>query len=173
MKTLIVIATFIVSAAVGQSGPNLQETFDWMSRAVSDWGTLHPDARFDQQFVLRGNATECRVYIDGAIEDKLHIPKGKIYFTEDQMHLANVDPQRISITKMSDRYDVKIESTNDEYKIWLFWWTSEKDRPNKEPAHLYTGTTEYIQFRDKEHAERFARAFRHAVELCGGKPSAF
>ncbi len=31
----------------------------------------------------------------------------------------------------------------------------------------------YFVFNDPEYAKRFANAFRHAIELCGGKPSPF
>jgi hypothetical protein len=32
---------------------------------------------------------------------------------------------------------------------------------------------ESFQFDDLDYARRFARAFKHAVEMCGGKPSKF
>jgi hypothetical protein len=30
-----------------------------------------------------------------------------------------------------------------------------------------------FQFRDREQAEKFAKALKHAITLCGGKPSVF
>jgi hypothetical protein len=56
-----------------------------------------------------------------------------------------------------------------------------KDFPNNsaycdEPEHKETPlslTSDSLVFHSPEYTERFIKAFRHAVELCGGKPSTF
>jgi hypothetical protein len=48
-------------------------------------------------------------------------------------------------------------------------YCDQPERKNK-PSDL---TSIQLGFSTPEYAKRFAKAFRHAVELCGGKPSAF
>ena len=77
------------------------------------------------------------------------------------------------------------------YSAYGWWKTQEKEKNNlQEMCKLFPGNITYCEgaqqksepkditsvsvgFSTPDYATRFAKAFRHAVELCGGKPSAF
>jgi S1-C subfamily serine protease len=77
--------------------------------------------------------------------------------------LGNIDPERISSKGVSDdahRYDVfYLHTWNDTKKIL------QMDVPNNVPKN----EADFLLKTD--YSPRFEKAFRHAVDLCGGKPS--
>ena len=84
------------------------------------------------------------------------VGKGELGF-----NLGDIDPSAISFHRNS----FEAKTTNDERKIeWKF-----------ELAHvLYPAKTNSVFFNlASAYGPRFATAFKHAVELCGGKPSKF
>jgi hypothetical protein len=87
----------------------------------------------------------------------------------DTFNLRDIDPNSIQVAKEPEgsrdyvgvSAQVKLSTRND---LSLLDYTGN-----------VTGKTSFDSFNitDSEYAERFAKAFKHAVELCGGKPSTF
>jgi hypothetical protein len=94
--------------------------------------------------------------------------EGKPVVRDTIIDLSLVDPESIkSYTDDlvdKDTGELTIVATNDRKVI--VEKTEGKDKP-------YLTEREFISFIGPEYAERFAKAFKNAVTLCGGKKSAF
>jgi hypothetical protein len=58
----------------------------------------------------------------------------------------------------------------EEQNHFFFPWAGSKDR---EQEFEYKSFSAGVEIDDVKYAARFEKAFRHAVTLCGGRPSAF
>ena len=76
------------------------------------------------------------------------------------MDLKSIEPMRVRFTPVEGKpwAYVDIGTTNDEETI---------QTPDRKTAGVA------LRFDEPDFAKRFAKALRHAVELCGGKPSTF
>ena len=85
--------------------------------------------------------------------------------------MKNLDPNSVKLVK--DRpFEIAVlaETTNNEKLI------TQTFTPSKESSlrtSTYTQAFVELVFSSQEYANRFAKALRHAIRLCGGKPSAF
>lgn len=90
----------------------------------------------------------------------------------DTFDLGDIDPQSVVVTTW-DQNVVELQTTNNDTKIM---WQGGKlsasfDEMRKDSPRRASDA--YFPLRDHAYAVRFAKAARHAVELCEGKPSAF
>lgn len=80
--------------------------------------------------------------------------------SNDRFNLRDFDPNTISLQKIpGGNYLFTARTTNDELKI--------EDRAHEQKTNSVTFEL------DPDYGPRFTKAFKHAVELCGGKPSKF
>lgn len=82
----------------------------------------------------------------------------------ESFNLQDIDPQSIHVTQPTagtDGVDVAFSARNDVEALRY---------PGKVPVK---GVQSEFQMDNIDYALRFANAFKHAVELCGGKPSTF
>ena len=165
-------AVLILTAALA-SGQSLDDTNIWMQ------GDLDYYAVNGQHLVLKGetlpkakgvlftgeSTDECRVFVTGETIVDLHAG-GKEYPMEYLFHLGTLDPDSIHVQTYKKYTAIQVETTNNESSIWSSW-----------NGKLYTSTLFVFKFgaydTASEHATRFAKALKHAVILCGGKPSTF
>ncbi|HXW57741.1 MAG TPA: hypothetical protein VEJ67_18455 [Candidatus Cybelea sp.] len=91
--------------------------------------------------------------------------------------LRDIDPESIKITKIYSEEvgALRFEARNGasaivEDSVMTFMKLQGKDREGRS-----TSKTSHAWFiiNDADYAKRFAKAFKHAVELCGGQPSKF
>jgi hypothetical protein len=176
MKTFIVIAVFIISLAAGavaQNGPSLQETTTWIHDFVETHGTVPTweDAhetdvtKFDISFMGDGCITaidsHTTLSIDGTVSK---------FWERYTFSLRNIDPRTVTAFDAESYSGIRFATTNNRKNIL-----------NLYPRHGGAGDTvsaneEYstgFSVDSNNGGHRLAKAFRHAVELCGGKPSAF
>ena len=98
----------------------------------------------------------------------------KAYHVDYFFSLSDIDPANLSFSKgPKDRVDVPaffiIRTRNDEKKITTrLPQESEADSKPEDTSLILT-----LDAFDQEYVARFAKAFKHAVEACGGKPSTF
>jgi hypothetical protein len=162
----VVIVTLLLSSVVapGQNSPSLAETVAYMSNILTQNG--------DQKLQVKDEA--CRLYVSDTIRNLLEKP-AKTYDTEVQFHLARIDPESVTVDAKAYKTPiVKIEATDFDPVIWesASGW---KETHGKIPKslELFSLPSYNFRFLNDSAARHFAKAFKHAVVLCGGKPSTF
>jgi len=186
MRTCLMLLLLMAVKAVGQDkpqrdkSPSLDNTLVYMQNTLSRYGYIHKTGK-DQELNLKGGEP-CRIYVESEITVTLHTPQDGVYPLEYQFHLGTIDPDSVkAVTDDAQKNkpeggrltQVHLAATNNESTIWASAsdWKESKKVPKT--VQLLTFTDFDFQFRDREQAERFANALKHAVALCGGKPSAF
>jgi hypothetical protein len=157
-----------------ESYDDLKNTLDWMQTTLSD-----THAGWVAQY---GNATEtklvefngCRVHFEvGALNrdpsDPAHLKKEPVPLLDDTLDLGDIDSERISSTKFRNseqreigRFDAHTWNDRKKIKNWAFL---------SYPDSLPEPQNELSFVLDADYSVRFEKAFKHAVKLCGGKPS--
>lgn len=157
-ETLKVLATIILmtpgcnSATKTESEPSLQETQTWMHSFVADRGS---------------NAT----YDGRGCSGTITWPDSEGY-TTFSFSFKDLDPNTaksvqtvVSPPALRNIWRATAVTTNNLKKVVVY------DSHKKESTE--DTVIEGIPFLASEDAERFAKALRHMIVLCGGKPSAF
>ncbi len=104
------------------------------------------------------------------LENHTNKHTGQPEFVEDSFSLSDIDPN-VKVTDavlVDGTLSVEFHTTNYTDKIRL----SQGDF-NGEKPHAAFDTSNYAVWMAEKFAPRFAKALKHAVELCGGKRSAF
>lgn len=181
-----VLILVFTTVAVGQNkpqqdkSPSLETTLDFMRNTLSRYGYIHVTGK-DQEIALKRDEL-CRVYVDWEIRYAMHTPQDRVYPYEYQFHLGTIDPDSVKVTTSESQKDkpegwkltnVHLATTDNRPTIWAS--ASEWKESKKVPKSLQMAEfTDFdFQFRDQEQAEKFSKALKHAVTLCGGKASAF
>lgn len=166
----IVFILFATAVFAQDKQPTLKETLDWMHSAF-------PDSRSASEFRL-GQTREFN-YVDG----KDGAPPSCVVTIVDHWKGDGNPKTRDTITDLSlidpdsikwytddlvdkDTGELTFVATNDK-KVIVEKLVGEKDdKP-------YQTEREFVSFVGPDYAQRFAKAFKNAVTLCGGKRSAF
>jgi hypothetical protein len=121
----------------------------------------------------------CRLFVSDKITYSVTKPS-KEYKTEVQFHLGTIDPGSVKVSTTKKGTRVGFETTNYESVIWtrVGKWSDPVSKPKDTAGRTPKGSTfkrsAYgFTFLDSAAAGHFTKAFQHAVELCGGKHSAF
>ena len=171
VKRLLIVVTVLVSCAssFGQNEPSLDKTIDYLASVLETGGS-------DQKILFGGDYRKeaCRLFISDTITYALVKP-AKVYDTEVQFHLGTIDPKTVKvIEKRGAMVTVELETTD--YQSVIYESASKwKETRGRIPKLLELNSVPSYRFRfsDSKAADHFAKAFQHAVELCGGKRSAF
>jgi len=136
------------------SEPTLQETQAWMHSFAADRGA--------------GSTYEgsgCSGAVTWLETD------GSLYYTFS-FSLKDLDPQSarsvqtvVSPPALANIWRATAVTTNNLKKVAVY--------NHQTNQHTQDSVIEGINFRTNEDADRFAKALRHAIVLCGGKPSPF
>jgi hypothetical protein len=152
---------------------SLKQTLDWMHSAF-------PDTQSETAF--RAKQTRELNYVDGrdgappscviTIVDRWKNDEGKLVIRNTVIDLSLIDPGLVQSYK-EDIVDkgtgvLTFVATND--KEVIVEKTEIDGKPDNKP---YESNKEFISFIGTDYAERFAKAFKNAVVLCGGKSSTF
>jgi len=195
MKRELFVGLLVLSAAAhGQAGPSLTDTLDWMKNTLAPKGITYTDRNGFSYHSTPGDGhytelinsfsyRQCQVKIVKRIEyvSKALFQSERPFLSEetDTFSLSDIDPKSVHIDDSAYedlRGRVVVLSTTDDKKA-IHCQTINRN-PGKDygkdagcvPA---LDDTEQLRFATAEYAERFAKALKHAVGLCGGKPSAF
>jgi hypothetical protein len=173
MRSLVALILLSTAAAYGQEHrPTLKETLEWMHTAFPESQSMS---------ALQFKQTRELNYVDGkdgappsctiTIVDHW-TTEGKPVTRNTTVDLSLIDPDSIQSYKddtvVKDTGVLTLVATND--KKVIAEKTEMEKRDDKPP---YMTEREFISFIGPDYAERFAKAFRNAVTLCGGKKSAF
>jgi hypothetical protein len=174
MRSLAVLILLSAAAAYGQDHrPTLKETLEWMHAAFPESQSMSASFRCNQTRELN--------YVDG----KGDVPpsctitivdhwttEGKPVTRNTTVDLSLIDPDSVQSYKddtvEKDTGVLTLVATND--KKAIIEKTEIEKKGDKPP---YMTEREFISFISPDYAGRFAKAFRNAVTLCGGKKSAF
>ncbi len=130
----------------------------------------------DQKILFGGDYRKetCRLFISDTVNYALVKP-AKVYDTEVQFHLGTIDPKSGKvIEKRATMVTVELETTD--YRSVIYESASKwKETKGRIPKILELNSVPMyrVRFLDSKAADHFAKALQHAVELCGGKRSAF
>ncbi len=135
--------------------PTLSETLQWLrgaSRAEFAGDIAHIDFDSDPSNNCSATITETR------------IKAGPNFWIKMSFSLADIDPADIQVFNLEKEIStVRFHTTN--YAEKIINTSSNFPEP--------TRVSEYTVYTNDWFAPKFARAFKHAVELCGGKRSSF
>jgi hypothetical protein len=149
LKRILILLLLTGVAAVGQT---LHETTQWMQNVVSEHSYWRiKDATGDNSFSNRLTFDSCRV-------TQSMFENGKKQ-GDTTYSLKDIDPQSL-----------EVERQNGGFFAVMFDTTNAQDKINMNGSAFSSWV---VNLDNGEYAKRFAKAFRHAVVLCGGKPSTF
>ena len=173
MHRFAVISLILALLSAGQNShsPTLKETFEWMQSAFPDSRTMTAQ---------RASETRELKFVEGRGDDppsctvtiiqRWPTQDGKRAMRSTVIDLSLIDPDSIKWYRddtVEKREGVLTMSTTNDKKVIVEKMENDKD------AKPYFTEREFISFIGPEYAERFAKAFKNAVALCGGKPSTF
>lgn len=164
-----ILAVFLTTACVAQQEQPVEDTVDYLKSVLETGGD-------DQKILFGGDYRKeaCRLFISDTITYHLSKPS-RVYPTEVQFHLGTLDPKSLKvIEKRSTLVTVEFETTDYKRLIWTSasGWKEANGRVPKE-LELFSSPTYLFRFLNSASARHFAKAFEHAIELCGGKQSRF
>jgi len=168
-----------------KTSPSLAETEKWITQTFKNDATAQhfvsglEDSAFK---VYRLDFDKCKATLD--IEQQGF--SSRAGFNGDHetysFNLADIDPLSIKfvVIEMPEHYaDVTLRTTDDTDSVELnvVSYGEQANRPEK-PRSVHKIGSEGVPSLGgipvaEDYAPRFVNALRHAVELCGGKPSAF
>ena len=191
LTLIAVVLTSIVSTPVSAqqqtSDSDLSETLTWMDNSYNS----HPDVsgayghgrtRSYQQEVLWSGSTETFTY--SGCQMTLHIEEDPAAKVNREMvsslsytfNLRDINPQSIEMSTYDNvpaeiAFKTRLEApVIDVHSHSIYPNLKGSDHEGSESSKTNKAR---FSVDDVEYAKRLTRAFRHAVELCGGKPEPF
>ena len=161
-----ILCCFVSAACLAESkaeGPDLEATVRWMGSFLETHGALYDrrGAVFTNQIVGR------RCQLDLVV--KYQKPSGnEARSIASKLDLADFDPRvTIDSDANQNKYEVKLERSDAKMKTHEV-----TEYSNGQKIEMWT--TEISLFFDSEaSAQKFAKAMKHAIVLCGGKTAPF
>lgn len=187
-RSLVALAVLLASPAFAQSqhrdNPTVRETLRWMQTTLES-GAGDYEVYHEVRSVRLDDFVGCKVHFSYSDHQEPYAngepapEPNKTYRADYFFSLGEIDPTNITFSKgLGLRADNKgvyeipsfftIRTRNDEKKITttLFGEPATGSKPDD------TFVTFAVEGED-DYVVRFAEAFKHAVEACGGKPSLF
>ena len=164
MKYLFAVLIMTAALANGQSEPNLHDTTTFMENFVEAHGHwINDDGSIGLEVV---SVIECKVTVHSELiknDTLVRTPADATW----SFSLGDLDPNTVKTVVPLDHHPsayTQFETTDSKPLISL-------GRRDGHAEPLLAGWE--INLDSKEDADRFTKAFKHAVILCGGKPSTF
>jgi hypothetical protein len=175
------VATLSAGLAIGQT---LTETLDWLREFVLAEGVVANDDG-TRGFTHRLENEVCRVTLRRHTSAAPRITRTQQYLSQ-QFDLKDIDPTRVVVdvhfrpggwggSDGSPTNLVRLRTLNERPLITALRRITDPSLPNDWIDSASPDETRRVDIllRTSDAAERVARAFRHAVTLCGGKASPF
>ena len=182
-QTLMALVVLLASPALAQSqrqdNPTVKEALRWMQTSLES-GAGDYSVGHEVRSVRLEDFVGCRVHFSASTHQEPFAngepaPDKKPTRIDDFFGLGDIDPSSIDFSKgPGNRLDVPsfitIRARNDEKKIRskYSWLPEANDKPDDTFLIFALDSVG-----DNDYVVRFATAFKHAVEACGGKPSLF
>jgi hypothetical protein len=170
---------------------SLSDTLEWMKNTLGPKGFVEsarngynryeavPGKTSYTEVIKSFSYDGCRVKVVKVIDTFDPVLFGGDHYVAeytDEFNLADFDPNTVdSNTGDADLAGriVVFSTTNDKKLIHCSSVTLNGGQRKPTACIPAVDDTEQLRFSSKEYTERFAKALRHAIKLCGGKPSTF
>jgi hypothetical protein len=202
MKDSITVLLFASIVAIGQTahGQSLTETVQWINQTSKDHGLFQQWDRngvLQAEYIEEFSLNQCQMthnvrgFPDAAMSKSMYTASNTTTFDLKEIDPTTVEvvphaslfmsdctsPAEVKANKLdcSVQAEVRFRARNDNPAIAYESTTIFPELKGKDQEQRASGKDSSSGFSlwDTAYAERFAKAFRHAVELCGGKKSAF
>ena len=160
-----------------QNNPTLKETLRWMQTSLENGGGDY-EVGHEVRSVKLDDFDGCKVHFSASTHQEPFMngepaPDKRPTRIDYFFNLGDIDPTNLSFTRgprvnLSARSLITIHTRNDEKKIMSRYSWSEADSKPDDTFIIFA-----LDAIENDYVDRFARAFKHAVETCGGKPSFF
>src|SRR6266480_923129 len=154
MRKMLVLMVIVSVTAHTQQPASLEDTLVWMDNFVADHGS---------QFTGQRNTDKgsCKLGTPGCE------PRHDVTTFDSHGCLATI---RWSASVKDNPFEnaLVVETTNSEKRVTESF-TLQGGKAEERNKH----TRVELVFDNGDNARRFVQAFKHAIQLCGGKPSAF
>ena len=150
----VTCSTVACHHSFGRSGPDLEETIAWMQKALASHNGQRLDPTDDGKHPVIAKLTANNCKLQYVVND----------WETVHYDLSDVNPITITTKEIGQATWVVFDTRNFDESV-RYTHPDPKDDYSAESGGFSLATPEY--------AESFAKALRHAVELCGGKPSTF
>ena len=183
-RTLMALVVLLASPAFAQSqrrnNLTAKDTLRWMQTSLES-GSGDYWVGHEMRSLRLEDFAGCKVHFSASFHQQPFAngepaPDKKPTTIDYFFELGDIDPANITFSKGPDsRTDVPsfitIRTRNDEKKITSgYSWES---KVGAQPDYTFVIFTVEAFGSDNDYVVRFAAAFKHAVEACGGKPSSF
>jgi S1-C subfamily serine protease len=183
-RTLTALVVLLASPAFAQSqrqdNPTVKETLRWMQTSLQS-GSGDYWVGHETRSVRLEDFVGCRVHFSASTHQEPFAngepaPDKKPTRVDYFFELGDIDPANITFSKGPDSRTevpsfITIRTRNDEKKITSrYSWQPEV---GAKPDNTFVIFAVEAFGSDNDYVVRFATAFKHAVEACGGKPSLF
>ncbi len=183
-RTLVALAVLFASLAFaqtqGRNNPTAKETLRWMQTSLQS-GSGDYWVGHETRSVRLEDFVGCRVHFSASTRQEPFAngepaPEKKPTRIDYSFELGDIDPANIMFSKGPDSRPevpsfITIRTRNDEKKITsTYSWQPEVVT---KPDDTFVIFAVEAFGSDNDYVVRFATAFKHAVEACGGKPSLF
>lgn len=177
--TLRLTAFLILVRVTSADAQTLKGTTDWLHNFVEANAARYREEANGELSDWKGHlsAKGCEI----TIQEDGHVEKTLPYrsFHRAMFNLKDMDPSRVEQSVLDDTARISLHATNERPIVRniskLVFPKSFDDEPveweNDEFANDHVVTL--IGLGDSNAAQRVAKALRHAITLCGGKPSTF
>jgi hypothetical protein len=193
LETLSLAVLFSLVVSPTAQAQTLKETVDWMQSTLQPSGLLGMEQNGASRYsvmpgylhaetIKKFSYEGCKVTVVKLVEDidPALFGNSKPSLTEytENFSLADIDPATITHDSGDGDLNGKIvvfSTTNDKKTIHC-------SAVNKNPGEKFGkdagclppyDNSEQLRFSTPQYTARFAKALKHAVQLCGGKPSTF
>jgi hypothetical protein len=168
---IIFLAFFVPAGLSQQTSPSLEETSKWLKQAFIDYGrvtTLGVNSSVNA-VVSSIDITGCHVTVTSSLNDQ-------VYSTQtDQFLFGSLDPEGLVSSRHSNSSPgvndfwtaITLHSTNPTAQINETYFNNDGSKSST------VNSVQWILHMEDPFTPRFSLALKHAIVLCGGKPSAF
>ena len=179
MRQMLILLVIVSGTAYAQQPASLEDTLVWMHNFVADNGTQFTGERNTDHGACKLGTPNCELRHDVTSFDS-HGCVATITWSVAVNHqdlgthtyhfsLKDLDPHSVASVKDNPFENAVVaETTNSEKRV-----TESFALPSGKPAERNKHTRVELVFDKGDDARRFASAFKQAIQLCGGKPSAF
>jgi len=178
----LLILAIVVVTAQAQQPVSLKETLEWMHNFAADNGRQYAGQRNTDNGRCELGTPNCEERHDVTTFDSqgcsatimwtitLNYKDAGTYTY--RFSLKDLDPKSVAWVKdMPFENAVDAETVNSAKKVNVVFTPPAGATGDKFSNEPQTGVA--LVFDNGDHAKRFVKAFKHAIQLCGGKPSAF
>ena len=188
-RSVMALVVLLASPAFAQSqrrdNPTVKETLRWMQTTLES-GAGDYSVGHEVRSVRLEDFVGCKVHLSYSTHQEPYAngepapEPNKTYHVDYFFGLGDIDPTNVTFSKGSGLHAgddglyespsfLTIRTRNDEKKITIrLPWQSEADSKPEDTSLILS-----LDSVDQDYIARFAKAFKHAVEACGGKPSLF